>query len=304
MTSSKHISSYRSAADRALAGAVVLASIVAASVLLFIVLFLVRESWPAVREARGVRFFTDPGWFPSAGEVNLLPMVAGSLLATAGAVTLAFPLGLASAVFSRFYAPSPVGWWFRRLVELLAGIPSVVFGLWGLVVLVPLLARLGGSGQSLLAAALVLALMILPTVALTAEAGPGGGAGYRSSRRRRLGARAMGQGLALSSSGGVARNCRWVHSSRRSGGRGDPGRADGRRQCRCLSRQRTRSGSHPDRQHRLGDGLCDGQPPFRSLCQRPDADVGGVRFGDLGPMAWARLLSWLSAPQEEEWTVG
>ncbi len=148
----------------------VLASVLAASVLLLVVLFLLWESWPALRETHGIRFFTDPGWFPSAGELNLLPMAAGSLLVTLGAVILAVPLGLASAVFSSFYAPPPLAWVFRRLVELLAGIPSVVFGLWGLVCLAPLLSNLGGSGQSLLAAMLILALMILPTVALTAGA--------------------------------------------------------------------------------------------------------------------------------------
>jgi phosphate transport system permease protein len=101
---------------------------------------------------------------------NLLPMVVGTCLTTLGAMVLAGPLGIASALFGVFYAPPGLARWYRRLVELLAGIPSVVYGLWGLVVLVPWLGRWGGSGQSLLAATLVLALMILPMVALTSAA--------------------------------------------------------------------------------------------------------------------------------------
>jgi phosphate transport system permease protein len=86
-------------------------------------------------------------------------------------VALATPLGLASALFSRFYAPAPVGLLFRRLIELLAGIPSVVYGFWGLVVLTPAIRHWQPPGQSLLAAILILAIMILPTIALLAESG-------------------------------------------------------------------------------------------------------------------------------------
>ena len=96
-------------------------------------------------------------------------MITATLLTSAGAIAIAAPLGICLAVFEQFYAPPAVAFVHRRLVELLAGIPSVVFGLWGLVMLVPLLARWGGTGQSLLSATLVLSLMILPTVALTAR---------------------------------------------------------------------------------------------------------------------------------------
>ncbi len=170
MTSLPTISSSRFRADQVLTFALVSAAVLAGSVLLFVFGFLIRESWPALQGLGAARFFTDEGWFPTAGEFNLLPMVAGTALVTTGALALAVPLGLASAVFGRFYAPTGVAWVHRRLVELLAGIPSVVYGLWGLVVLVPLLAHLGGSGQNLLAAILLLGLMVLPTVTLTADA--------------------------------------------------------------------------------------------------------------------------------------
>lgn len=144
-------------------------AILSAVVVLLVVAFLAIESWPAFQQVGAGRFLTDDGWHPLSGLFNLLPMIVGTALTTVGAMLIAVPLGIGSAVFGRFYAPSGVAGLHRRSVELLAGIPSVVFGLWGLVVLVPLLAPLGGSGQSLLAATLVLSLMILPTIALTSH---------------------------------------------------------------------------------------------------------------------------------------
>jgi phosphate transport system permease protein len=136
--------------------------------------FLVMESWPALREVGLARFFTDASWHPAAdaagGRFNLLPMVWGTLHAMTGAVLLATPLGVLSAVFVHFYAPAGVGRVYRRMIELLAGIPSVVYGFWGLVVLVPLIRALHPPGPSLLAGVLILALMILPTIALMADA--------------------------------------------------------------------------------------------------------------------------------------
>lgn len=145
------------------------ATILAASIVLLVVGFLVQESLPALRQIGSARFFTDESWHPLSDRFNLVPMLTATLLTTLGAVMLAVPLGIGSAIFRRYYAPPRIGWWYRRLIELLAGIPSVVYGLWGLVVLVPLLSGLGGSGQGLLAAILLLGLMILPTIALSTD---------------------------------------------------------------------------------------------------------------------------------------
>lgn len=160
----------RSSADRWLTWTTRGCAVIAAAIVLLVVLFLAVEAWPALRSIGVVRFFTDTSWHPLSDRFNLAPMLAATALSSVGAILIAAPLGVCSAVFSRFYAPPIVARWHRRLIELLAGIPSVVYGLWGLVVLVPILAQLGGSGQSLLAATLILALMILPTIALTADA--------------------------------------------------------------------------------------------------------------------------------------
>lgn len=140
----------------------------AALIVVLVVGFLAVESAPALVDI-GPRFFSDPSWYPTEDSWGLAPMLWGSLAATFGAVLVAMPLAVLSAVFCRYYAPPAVAGVFRRMIELLAGIPSVVFGFWGLVVLVPLIAKIAPPGPSLLAAMLVLAIMILPTVALVAE---------------------------------------------------------------------------------------------------------------------------------------
>jgi phosphate transport system permease protein len=142
----------------------------AGAVVLLIVVFLVAESLPVLRHVGLSPFFTDADWHPAERLYNLTPMLWGTLFAMTGAVLVATPLGILSAVFCHYYAPLPLARWYRRLVELLAGIPSVVYGFWGLVNLVPLIARLHPPGPSLLAGILILALMILPTIALTADA--------------------------------------------------------------------------------------------------------------------------------------
>lgn len=142
----------------------------AVALLALIFVFLFSESRLALADDHWLRFLNSPGWFPSAGQFNLWPMLIATVLATVGALVLAVPLGLASALFIRFFAPPSLSVVFRRLIMLLAGIPSVVYGLWGLTVLVPVIASVAPPGASLLAAILILAMMILPTVALTSEA--------------------------------------------------------------------------------------------------------------------------------------
>ncbi len=138
-------------------------------ILVFIVMFLVLESIPALRHLGVSRFLLDSSWHPVEDSFNLLPIIMGTLLATIGAILLAGPLGFCSALFCEWYAPPRFSSLYSRFIELLAGIPSVVFGLWGLVVLVPLINHWQPPGASLLAGILILALMILPTISLLAQ---------------------------------------------------------------------------------------------------------------------------------------
>lgn len=148
--------------------------IVTGAIVVLILGFLVVESMPAICSIGFSRLMTDPSWHPSSdatqGKFNVLPMIVATLLTTTGACLLAAPLGIGSAVFSHYYAPRRLGIAYGKIIELLAGIPSVVYGFWGLVVLVPLISRWQPPGTSLMAATIVLTIMILPTIALVAGA--------------------------------------------------------------------------------------------------------------------------------------
>ncbi len=145
-------------------------ALISGAIILLILFFLIWEAIPLFQQVGLSRFFTDPSWHPASNEFNLTPMLAGTLLVTAASVLIATPLGILSAVFCHYYTPPAIAQLYRRLIELLAGIPSVVYGFWGLVVLVPLINRIHPPGPSLLAGTLILTLMILPTIALVSDA--------------------------------------------------------------------------------------------------------------------------------------
>lgn len=170
MISSRHNISSPSRIDAALARVTGGIALAVAILLGLVLLLLIKESWQVIGGSGWTRFFFGDGWFPANGQFNLLPMMWATLAASAGALLIAVPLGVLSAVFSRFYSPGWLVMPLRRVMVLLAGIPSVVYGLWGLTVLVPLIANWEPPGASLLGAILILALMILPTVSLTSEA--------------------------------------------------------------------------------------------------------------------------------------
>ena len=110
---------------------------ISAGIVILVVLFVTRESWAAFAGDTETpfsipRLFTDPAWNPQGNEFNLMPMIVGSLAATLGSLLLTAPLGIGTAVFLNFYAPQKIAWCLRRTIEILAGVPSVVYGLWGL----------------------------------------------------------------------------------------------------------------------------------------------------------------------------
>lgn len=156
--------------DRVLAVCLSGSAILSASLILLVVGFVFGEARGALSQQGLMAFVGSGDWHPEDGEFGLLRLSAATLATTCGALLLAAPLGVAAGLFNALIAPRAVARMHRTLVELLAGIPSVVYGLWGLVVLVPLIGAGHGSGQGLLAASIVLALMILPTVALSTEA--------------------------------------------------------------------------------------------------------------------------------------
>jgi phosphate transport system permease protein len=170
MISLPHNTLSLSRADRQLAAVLRLCALLAMALLVLIVLFLLDESWPILRHIPAWRFLTDTSWHPTQSLYDLSPMLIATLLSSGGALLLAVPLGIASALFNRYYASPRLAATYHRLIELLAGVPSVVYGFWGLTRLAPLIGQWQPPGVSLFTASLILALMILPTVALTAEA--------------------------------------------------------------------------------------------------------------------------------------
>ncbi len=163
----------RSRIDRAVQIVLISTALASASLVVLIVVFLVRGSWPALEAGRLPDLLTDERWQPGSNldpQFGIAPMLVASLLVTLLAAGLAAPIGIAGAVFHRFYAPPGWSRWNDRMLELLAGVPSVIFGFWGLTTLVPAINRIQPPGQSLLAAGIVLALMILPTIAITTQA--------------------------------------------------------------------------------------------------------------------------------------
>lgn len=135
------------------------------AVLGLIILFIFRESLPAFAKVGVLQFITGTTWAPGKETFGILPMIAGSIAVTGGALVVGMPLGLGSAIYLSEFAPKKTAQVLKPTIELLAGIPSVVFGFIGLTVLVPFIRdRLGGPGFSVLASALVLGVMILPTM--------------------------------------------------------------------------------------------------------------------------------------------
>lgn len=166
---SKHITLSHSQIDTLLRHGLRVLALTSSFIVILIILFLFSESFGIVGEISPLRFFTDPGWYPTSDQFNLLPMVVGSLCLMMIALLLAAPLAILTAVFCNFYAPPALAVVIRRLIEIFTAIPSVIYGLWGLVVLVPIIASIQAPGASLLAGSIVLAIMIFPTIAMVSD---------------------------------------------------------------------------------------------------------------------------------------
>ena len=137
---------------------------------LLICLFMLANGLPAIGKIGAGKFLLGLRWKPSQGEYGIFPMIIGSLYVTAGALLLGVPVGLLTAVFLVHYCPGGLYRIVKPAVDLLAGIPSIVYGFFGLMVIVPVMQQLfGGSGKGILSASILLAIMILPTVISTAE---------------------------------------------------------------------------------------------------------------------------------------
>ena len=149
------------------------ASIIAVAL---ICIFLFQSGLPAMKEIGFTDFLFGKDWRPSNRLFGIFPMIVGSIYVTAGAIIIGVPIGLFTAVYLAMYCPAKVYKVLKPAVDLLAGIPSIVYGFFGMVVIVPAvrylfneIIDLNGKGDSILTASIVLGIMILPTVIGTAE---------------------------------------------------------------------------------------------------------------------------------------
>lgn len=136
-----------------------------------ICVFLFANGIPTIGKIGVTDFLLGEKWRPTNEIFGILPMILGSIYVTIGAIIVGVPIGIFTAVFMARFCPPAFYKILKPAVELLAGIPSVVYGFFGLVIMVPLIRELfGGTGSSMLTASLLLGMMILPTIISVAEA--------------------------------------------------------------------------------------------------------------------------------------
>jgi len=158
--------------EKIVRGILMISAAISVVIVLLISYFIFRESIQAWRELGIKTILFETVWRPTNGQYGILAMVIGSISVTLLTLIIGVPLALGCALLLAEIAPSAVQELFRPAIQLLAGIPSVVYGLFGMIVLVPLVRQIpvpGNSGYGLLSASIVLAVMILPTITSISE---------------------------------------------------------------------------------------------------------------------------------------
>ena len=135
-----------------------------------ICIFLFANGIPAMAKIGLPDFLFGMKWKPSNGLYGIFPFILGSIYVTAGAMIIGVPIGLLTAVFLAKYCPKKLYKFIKPIINLMAGIPSIIYGFFGLVVIIPIIQEMfGTAGDGILAASILLGMMILPTIINTAE---------------------------------------------------------------------------------------------------------------------------------------
>ena len=135
-----------------------------------ICIFIFANGVPAIGKIGFTDFIFGTHWRPNSGEFGIFPMIVASIYVTAGAIVIGVPIGILTAVFLACYCPKKIYKVIKPLINLLASIPSVVYGFFCLVVVVPIIQELTHtSGKGILTASILLGIMILPTIINTTE---------------------------------------------------------------------------------------------------------------------------------------
>lgn len=142
-----------------------LTAVVSIAAVVLICIFLFANGFPAIKEIGVWEFLSGKKWKPANNIYGIFPMILGSIYVTAGALVIGVPIGILMSIFMARFCPARLYTILKPVVELLAGIPSIVYGFFGLVVLVPFIREhYKGDGQSILTASILLGVMILPTI--------------------------------------------------------------------------------------------------------------------------------------------
>lgn len=149
--------------EKSMGGVFLIAACVSILAVVMICLFLFANGIPAIGKIGFLKFLTGEIWRPSNNIYGILPFILGSLYVTAGAIIIGVPIGIMTAIFMARFCPKKLHRILKPAIDLLAGIPSVVYGFFGLVMIVPV------TGSSIIAASVILAMMILPSVISVSE---------------------------------------------------------------------------------------------------------------------------------------
>ena len=146
-------------------GVFLIAACVSVLAVALICIFLFANGLPAIAKIGPIKFLTGIKWKPMNEIFGIFPMIVGSIYVTAGAILVGVPIGILCAVFMARFCPKKIYQILKPAIELMAGIPSIVYGFFGLVVIVPIIQQLAGtSGKGVLTASVLLGIMILPTI--------------------------------------------------------------------------------------------------------------------------------------------
>ena len=147
-----------------------IAACVCVAAVALICVFLFKNGIAAIWEIGPIKFITGTEWRPLNNVFGIFPMIIGSIYVTAGAIIVGVPLGIICAVFMAKFCPDSLYRIMKPAINLMAGIPSIVYGFFGLVVLVPIVQELrNGAGKGVFTASILLGIMILPTIVNVSE---------------------------------------------------------------------------------------------------------------------------------------
>lgn len=156
--------------EKIMHGVFLISACISVIAVITICVFLFANGMPAIAEIGIFDFLLGKSWKPLENQFGIFPMIVGSIYVTAGAILIGVPIGLLCAVYMAKFCPPRLYKILKPAIELMAGIPSVVYGFFGLMVIVPTMQNLvGGSGKSMLTASVLLGIMILPTIIGVAE---------------------------------------------------------------------------------------------------------------------------------------